>query len=310
MCISTHGSCLQNGVIFMNKRKVKQALTGYAFLAPALIIFVTLVALPILMSLGLAFTKWNFFSGLDGLKFVGLDNFKKMFTSDRSFKTALVNTVIYCITTVPTTIFLALILAHLVNGKVYCQKFFRLAFFIPYISNLVALGAVFKFLFRSDGPINQVLVKLGMEPLDWLVSSSLNKIPIICVMIYSGIGFCLIVYIAAMKNVSKELYEAAAIDGASPVRQFFSVTVPMISPTTFYLLVVRLINAFQVFAVINIIADGGKSSGSVSMVVLIYEEAFKNYNFGYASAEAWILVLFILIITLINFRAQKKWVHY
>lgn len=295
----------------MNKRKVKQALTGYAFLAPALIIFITLVAMPILMSLGLAFTKWNFFSGFQGLKFVGLQNFKKLFTTDRSFKTALINTVIYCVSTVPVTIFLALILAHIVNGKVYCQRFFRLAFFIPYISNLVALGAVFKFLFRSDGPVNQILVNaFGAEPLDWLVASSLNKIPIICVMVYSGIGFCLIVYIAAMKNVSADLYEAAAIDGASPVRQFFSITIPMISPTTFYLMIVRLINAFQVFAVINIIADGGKSSGSVSMVVLIYEEAFKNYNFGYASAEAWVLVVFILIITLINFRMQKKWVHY
>ena len=129
-------------------------------------------------------------------------------------------------------------------------------------------------------------------------------------MVYSGIGFCLIVYIAALKNVSAELYEAARVDGASPWKQFFAITVPLISPTTFYLLIVRLINAFQVFAAINIISDGGKSSGSVSLVVLVYEEAFKNYNFGYASAEAWILVLFILAVTLINFRFQKKWVHY
>ena len=294
----------------MNNRKLRQTLTGYAFLAPALIIFITLVAVPILVSLGLAFTKWNFFSGIDGLKFVGLRNFDKLFTSDRNFKTALINTIIYAVTTVPVTIFLALVLAHVLNGKVFAERFFRLSFFIPYISNLVALGAVFKFLFRSDGPINQILTKVGLEPMDWLASPALNKIPIICVMIYSGIGFCLIIYIAAMKNVSKELYEAAAIDGASPTRQFFSVTLPMISPTTFYLLIVRLINAFQVFAVINIISDGGKSAGSVSMVVLIYEEAFKNYNFGYASAEAWVLVVFILIITLINFSVQKKWVHY
>ena len=301
---------LSSEVSSMNNRKLRQTLTGYAFLAPALIIFITLVAVPILVSLGLAFTKWNFFSGIDGLKFVGLRNFDKLFTSDRNFKTALINTIIYAVTTVPVTIFLALVLAHVLNGKVFAERFFRLSFFIPYISNLVALGAVFKFLFRSDGPINQILTKVGLEPMDWLVSPALNKIPIICVMIYSGIGFCLIIYIAAMKNVSKELYEAAAIDGASPTRQFFSVTLPMISPTTFYLLIVRLINAFQVFAVINIISDGGKSAGSVSMVVLIYEEAFKNYNFGYASAEAWVLVVFILIITLINFSVQKKWVHY
>lgn len=107
-----------------------------------------------------------------------------------------------------------------------------------------------------------------------------------------------------------ELYEAARVDGASAWKQFSAITVPMISPTTFYLIIVRLINAFQVFAAINIISDGGKSSGSVSLVVLVYEEAFKNYNFGYASAEAWILVIFILAVTLVNFGLQKKWVHY
>lgn len=294
------------------KNKTKLTLTGYAFLAPALIIFVCMVLIPVIISIGLAFTKWNFFSGIDGLKFVGLRNFDKLFTSDRSFKTALINTVVYAVTTVPTTVILALVLAYMVNGKVHMQRFFRLAFFVPYISNMVALGAIFKFLFRTDGPINQVLSNFfGVQTVpDWLVSSDLCRIPIICVMIYSGIGFCLIVYIAALKNVPTELYEAARVDGASTLRQFFAITVPMISPTTFYLLVVRMISAFQIFAAINIISDGGKSSGSVSLVSLIYEEAFKSYNFGYASAQAWVLVLFILAITLLNFKLQKKWVHY
>lgn len=294
------------------KNKTKLTLTGYAFLAPALIIFVCMVLIPVIISIGLAFTKWNFFSGIDGLKFVGLRNFDKLFTSDRSFKTALINTVVYAVTTVPTTVILALVLAYMVNGKVHMQRFFRLAFFVPYISNMVALGAIFKFLFRTDGPINQVLSNFfGVQTVpDWLVSSDLCRIPIICVMIYSGIGFCLIVYIAALKNVPTELYEAARVDGASTFRQFFAITVPMISPTTFYLLVVRMISAFQIFAAINIISDGGKSSGSVSLVSLIYEEAFKSYNFGYASAQAWVLVLFILAITLLNFKLQKKWVHY
>lgn len=294
------------------KNKTKLTLTGYAFLAPALIIFVCMVLVPVVISIGLAFTKWNFFSGIDGLKFVGLRNFDKLFTSDRSFKTALVNTVVYAVTTVPTTVLLSLVLAYMVNGKVHMQRLFRLAFFVPYISNMVALGAIFKFLFRTDGPVNQVLSNFfGVQAVpDWLVSSDLCRIPIICVMIYSGIGFCLIVYIAALKNVPLELYEASRVDGASTFRQFFSITMPMISPTTFYLLVVRMISAFQIFAAINIISDGGKSSGSVSLVSLIYEEAFKNYNFGYASAQAWVLVLFILIITLLNFKLQKKWVHY
>ncbi len=293
-------------------KKKRQTLTGYAFLAPALLIFLVMVVIPVIISLILAFTKWNFFSGFSGLRFVGLRNFNRLFASDRSFQTALINTLVYAVTIVPVTVFMGLLLAHFVNGRVYCQRFYRLAFFVPYISNMVALGAVFKFLFRSDGPINGILkgvFHVQAVP-DWLVSSSLSRIPIICVMIYSGIGFCLIIYIAALKNVPKDLYEAAQVDGASPIKQFFKITMPMISPTTFYLVVVRLILTFQIFAAINIISESGKSSGSVSLVVLIYEEAFKNYNFGYASAEAWILVLFILGVTLLNFKLRKKWVHY
>lgn len=294
------------------KYKTKQTLTGYAFLAPALVIFVTLVAIPVMISFFLSFTKWNYFSGLDGLKFVGFDNFVRLFTKDRSFKTALLNTVVYAVATVPVTVVAALFLAHMINGRVYLQKFYRFAFFVPYISNMVALGAIFKFLFRSDGPVNAILSGVfHMDPLpNWLVSPSLSRIPVICVMIYSGIGFCLIVYIAAIKNVPRHLYEAAQIDGASPVRRFFSITVPMVSPTTFYLIVVRMISAFQVFAAINIISDGGKNAGSTSLVVLLYEEAFKSYNFGYASAVSWVLVVFILAVTLLNFNFQKKWVHY
>lgn len=294
------------------KKSTKNNLIGYAFLAPALVIFMFMVALPMIISLILAFTKWNFFSGVEGIRFVGLDNFVQLFTKDRSFKDALINTLIYAVFTVPITIFLALILAYVLNGKAYFQKFYRLTFFIPYISNMVALGAVFKFLFRSDGPINAILKNyFHVENVPgWLYEAELTRVPIICILIYGGVGFCLIIYIAALKNVPQDLYEASAIDGASPIRQFFSITVPMISPTTFYLLIVRLINVFQVFAAINIIADGGRNAGSVSLVVMIYDEAFKNYNFGYASAIAWILVAFILIITLINFKVQKRWVHY
>lgn len=293
-------------------RKTRQTLAGYAFLAPALVIFLVLVLLPMLASFILAFTKWNFFSGFSKLKFVGFQNFVKMFTADKSIKTALINTFIYALSIVPITVFISMVLAHVVNGRVYFQRFFRLAFFIPYISNMVALGAVFKFLFDTNGSINELLTTvfhLQQVP-NWLASSSLIKVPVICVMIYSGIGFCLIVYIAAMKSVPRDLYEAAEMDGASAVRQFFSITVPMISPTTFYLVIVRMINAFQIFAAINLITSSGKSSGSTSLVVRIYEEAFRNYNFGYASAIAWVLVVLVLIVTLINFKFQKKWVHY
>ena len=153
------------------------------------------------------------------------------------------------------------------------------------------------FIFQSTGPIG-------------FLQTALWSNPVSVYDIFRYLGFCLVYIYAALRNVPTELYEASAIDGASPVRQFFAITIPLISPTTFYLIIVRLINVFQIFAAINIITSGGKSGGNVSIVVLIYEEAFKNYNFGYASAEAWILVLLIFGVTLIQFWGQKKWVHY
>lgn len=295
-------------------KQKKETLVGYAFLAPALIIFLALVVFPICMSIYLSFTKWNFLSGWSGISWIGLDNFKKLFTRDRSFKVALINTFVYAVTIVPPTVFFALLLAHAFNGNIFCKRYFRFAFFVPYISNMVALGSIFQFLFRMDGPINGLLKAVfhlaDSEIPNWLADNSLCRVPVICVMIYSGLGYCLLIYIAAIKDISKDLYEAAAIDGATSARQFFSITVPLISPTTFYLLIVRMISVFQIFAAVNIINSTGKAGGNVSLVLLVYNEAFLNYNFGYASAEAWVLVAIILVVTAIQMWGQKKWVNY
>ena len=300
------GPLLKGGSL-VNKKKENVA--GWLFLAPAMIIFLALVVFPILMSLFLAFNKWNFLSGVGGIEWKGLDNFVRLFTRDRKFRMALVNTVVYAVSTTPVSILLALLFAYLLNDKTYFKKFNRMCFFVPYISSMVALTAVFRFLFRSDGPINAILI--GMfhveEVPKWLNSTALCKIPIICVMIYAGIGYSLIVYMAALQNLPKDLYESATIDGANSFKQFVKITFPMISPTTFYLCIVRLIAAFKVFTAINVM---GMADTAPSLVTEVYKSAFGSYNFGYASAEAWILVGAILIITLIQFWGQKKWVHY
>ena len=291
----------------MNKKK--ENIAGWVFMAPALIIFLGLVFIPVISSFILSFTKWNFLSGFSGIEFVGLDNFVKLFTRDRKFKKALVNTVVYALTIVPITVVHSLFLAYMLNTKVFVKKFFRMCFFIPYISSMVALSAVFKFLFRSEGPINAVLKGVfGMDPApSWITDPALCRIPVICVMIYAGIGFCLIVYMAALQAVPSELYEAARIDGANERTCFFKITVPMISATTFYLLVVRMIASFKIFTAVNIMDFGGNSA---SVVQLVYEEAFGKYNFGYASASSWVLVAIILVVTLFQMWGQKKWVHY
>jgi multiple sugar transport system permease protein len=295
--------------VFMKNAKNKETLAGWLFLMPALIIFLALVVFAVVSSFLLTFTKWNFLSGLSGIKWIGFENFVKLFTRDRKFITAVRNTLIYAVTTAPVSIVLALLFAYVLNGKAYFKKFNRMCFFIPYISSMVALAAVFRFLFRSDGPVNAILMNVFhvAEVPKWLNSTALCKIPIICVMIYAGIGFSLIVYMAALQNVPRELSEAAAIDGANSVTQFFKITLPIISPTTFYLCVVRLIAAFKAFTAINIM---GMSDTAPSLVTEIYRNAFNSYNFGYASAESWVLVALILVITLVQFRGQKKWVHY
>ncbi|MCI9164386.1 MAG: sugar ABC transporter permease [Oscillospiraceae bacterium] len=293
----------------ISKRAQEENRAGWLFMTPAMIIFVILVAVPVVVSLLLSFTKWNFLSGLSGIEWVGMKNFTQIFTADRKFKMALVNTLIYALTVTPISIILALLFAYMINDKTHLRKFNRLCFFIPYISSMVALAAVFRFLFRSDGPINLLLTQvfhISAVP-KWLTDTSLCRIPVICVMIYAGIGFSLIVYMAALQSVPKELYEAATMDGAASFRKFVSITLPMLSPTTFYLCIVRLIAAFKAFSAINIM---GVSTSAPSLVTEIYGNAFNSYKFGYASAEAWVLVAVILTVTVFQFWGQKKWVHY
>ena len=293
----------------MNKRK--ETLTAYAFIAPALIAFLTFIAFPFFASIGLSFTKWNFIGGLKKLKWIGLDNFKEML-SDRRFLNAIKNTFVYAVATVPTSLVIAMGLAFVMNTKVYFKKILRLAFFIPYISNTVALAAVFLFLFRNDGLINILLTSVfpNMEPIAWFSNTTLCKLPIILLVIWTAIGYEMVIYMAALQSVPKELYEAADIDGANGFSKFWKITFPMISPTTFYLVIVRCIATFKIFASVNIMTMGTAASYNTSMVNEIYANAFERYKFGYASAEAMIMFLIILAVTLVQFWGQKKWVHY
>lgn len=292
----------------MNKRK--ESLTGWLFIAPMLIAFLVFVAFPFFASIGLSFTKWNFIGGWKKLKWIGLENFEDLL-GDGRFLQAINNTFVYAAATVPTSIIAALGLAYLLNNKVYFKKTLRMAFFIPYISNTVALAAVFKFLFNREGIINRGLNALiGMEPLNWITTPSVNKIPVILLVVWTAIGYELVIYMAALQNVPKNLYEAADIDGATGWSKFWKITFPMISPTTFYLCIVRFIAVFKIFSSVNIMTLGTSQASNTSIVQQIYTAAFSKYQFGYASAEAMVLFVMILIITRIQFFTQKKWVHY
>jgi multiple sugar transport system permease protein len=206
-----------------------------------------------------------------------------------------------------------MVLAYVLNGKMFAKKFLRFFFFIPYISSQVALAAVFKFMFRDDGMLNDFLVntlRLMSTGPDWLNNDLLNKVPIILLAIWTGIGYELIIYMAALQGVPSDLYEAADLEGTTSLQKFLRITFPLITPTTFYLIVVRFIAVFKIFASINIMTLGTSYESNTSMVMEIYRNSFVHYSFGYASAESLILLGLVLSITLINFLFQKRWVNY
>lgn len=300
-----------------NRNQLKENLAGYAFVSPALITYILLIAFPFFLTLILSFTEFNFLKVRNLAKlgkyidFVGFENFKDAF-ADRRFVAGISNTFVYAFTTVPASIILGIVLAYVLNGKVFLKKVLRLAFFVPYISSIVALGAVFKFLFREDGLVNNFLSSMGWitEPLKWTVEPSLSKIPIILLVIWTSLGYVLIIYMAALQNVPRTLYEAATIDGANGFQQFMKITVPMVSPTTFYLVIVRLIAIFKIFGSVNVFTMGSSITSNTSIVQEIYSTAFSSYQHGYASAQSVILLIIILFFTAINFVGQKKWVHY
>lgn len=300
--------------------KARENAVGWAFVTPALIIFLTMTAFPFLFSIFLSFTKWdmraftqwNFFSGWDRIEFVGFQNFVKLFKQDPKSLKALSNTFVYVITIVPLSIVLSLVFAYGMNSRIYGKKILRMAFFIPYISSIVAVGAVFKFLFRDDGIINNILMNLHLiaEPIKWNIDPRYSKIPIILLSTWASIGYQLILFTAAMQNVPASLYEAARLDGAGSIRQFTSITLPMISPTIFFLMITRMMAVFKIFGSVNIFTMGTTIDSNTSIVVRIYNAAFTKYEFGYASAMSLVLFAIIFVITIFNFWAQKKWVHY
>lgn len=292
-------------------KKKEENLAGYAFIGPALFLFLVLVAFPFFFSIFLSFTKWNFLSGLKGIELVGLQNFTDAF-QDESFLAGIKNTFYYAVVTVPASIIVSLLLACLMNSRIYMGKIMRLAFIIPYISSEVALGAVFKALFKDTGVINSMLLNvfhLGIAP-SWFGDDRLSKLPICLLVIWTAIGYEFVIYMAALQDVPKSLYEAAEIDGANGFRRFINITVPLISPTTFFLVVIRLIAVFKIFSSVNIMTLGSGSRSNTSMVAEIYASSFGSYKFGYAGAQAMVLFVIILAVTLANFWGQKKWTHY
>ncbi|SDC27918.1 multiple sugar transport system permease protein [Paenibacillus sp. UNCCL117] len=295
---------------FWNNER-KETLAGWLFLAPEFIGIVFLYVFPVFFSLYLSLSDWNLVGGLSSIKFVGLDNFVKLF-QDEKVMLALKNNFIYTLLTVPIGMILALILAVIIHSKVYLQSYFKVAFFIPYISSIIALGAVWSALYHpSQGPINQFLISIGItEPPNWLADTKFSLISIIIIAVWAGIGYQIVIYLAGLTNIPEELYEAAGIDGASPLQQFKSITMPLLGPTTSFLFITLLMSSFKVFDLVAFLTNGGPNDSSTVIVYRIYEEGFRNFKMGYASAISWLLFAIVGIVTFISWQLQKRKIHY
>lgn len=287
----------------------KQKLAGYLFITPSMIGVILFFLLPALFSFYLMFTDWTFMSGKSPV-FIGIDNFKRLF-KDESFYRSIKNTFVFVLS-VPISMMIAFFIASFLNGKVYLQKMLRSMYFLPYVMNGVAIAFVWMLLFEpQNGPINGALRAIGLSnPPGWLSTTNTSIYAILIIQVWIMIGYNMIIYLAAIQEVSPELMEAAKIDGAKWFQIIRHITLPLISPSSFLLLVTGFIGAIKSFGIIQAITGGGPGDSTTVLSLYIYKSAFRYYEMGFASAASWVLFATVLILMLFNWYGQKKWVHY
>lgn len=291
-------------------KEKNENLIGLLFVSPMLIGVSIFVMLPIIATFTLSFANWSFITPLSELKWVGFENFSRLF-QDKAFLKSLLNNTIF-ILTVPTCMIISLLLAIIIDRNVFLKGYFKVAFFMPYISSIVAIAVVWQVLFHpSAGPINQALISLGIEnPPKWIADPNFALFSLMLIQVWVSIGFNMIIYLAGLQNIPKDLYEAAEIDGANAWVMFRYITLPMISPTSFFLFITGIIATFKVFDLIAVLTKGGPLNSTSMIVWNLYETAFVNLKIGPASAMAVVLFGVVFTITLIQWVGQKKWVNY
>ncbi|MFD1608240.1 carbohydrate ABC transporter permease [Oceanobacillus luteolus] len=294
-----------------NKKKKfsREAMWAYLFIAPTFLGLAVFYMFPAVASFVLSFTRWD---GMTAPVFVGLENVITLF-QDSSFIRAIINTVIFTAISVPLSAGIATCIAVMLNQKIKGMVFYRTLYFLPVVTMPVAVGMVWKWLYNTDyGLINYVLGIFNLPQPSWLFDPNIALISVIVVYVWMTVGNNVILILAGLQGVSKSYYEAAQIDGASKLRQFFSITLPLITPTLFFVFITGMISSLQVFDLIFIMI--GDSTALLeplrTVVYAVYEYGFEYSQMGMASAQAFILFLAILAITIIQFVFQKKWVHY
>lgn len=294
----------------MNRRSKlmrREGIAGLLFVTPQLIYFLLFFLLPLGICIYAGFTNWNILS--PNRMFTGLRNFERLF-ADPKFWTALQNT-FYMLIPIPFYLCFALAFAYCCHKKILGEKVFRVIYYLPFISSIVALTLIWKWLFNSQyGLVNNFLGLFGIDGPDWLGDPVWTKRMIVIMISWKMIGIISIYYIAALKNVPSTYYEAAQLDGATSWQQFRKITLPMLTPTTFHLLITGMIGSLQTFLEVQLFApDGGRGYGVGTIVFYIWQKAFDSSQMGYACACASIFGLFIMILTIAQFAVSRKWVY-
>ncbi|MAT43295.1 MAG: sugar ABC transporter permease [Anaerolineaceae bacterium] len=284
----------------------KDAIWGYLFILPSMLLVLTFVFIPVISSFGISLTQWNIFGSPE---FLGFANYQKIFSNQLALFTYK-NTFIFSFISIPITIFLSLLLSIALNQKIKGISFYRTSYYLPVISASVAVSLVFLWIFDTNyGLLNRTLSIFGIDPIGWLTNPKVALYSVILVSIWRGLGFNMIIFLAAIQDIPRYLYDAANIDGADKKQTFFNITLPLVSPAIFFTFITGIIGSFQSFDLIYSMTQGGPARATYLIGFLIWKEAFDYLHMGYGAALSFILFLIILVFTLIQWFFRKKWVY-
>lgn len=277
------------------------------FLTPSAVGFLIFTLLPVVASLALSMVKWNL---VGTPEWIGLGNYVRA-VQDIMFWRVLSNTALYTLGTVPATMALSLALALALNQKIPGVTLLRGLYYLPVVAPMVAVAMVWRWLYNTDfGVINYLLSRLGISAVPWLTSTRWAMPAVIVMSVWKGLGYAMVLYLAGLQGIPQHLYDAAAVDGANSWQRFRHITLPMLSPTTFFVLVTSIIASFQVFGQVYIMTRGGPANATSTIVYYIYQNGFESFRMGYASALSWLLFAVIFVFTLLQFRTERTRAYY
>lgn len=296
------------GKLKISEQRMIDNVDGWLFILPAVLGVLAFNFFPIGLSFFASFTRWD---AITAPEFVGVENYVTMFTADSFFRLTFRNTLFYVFGKIPFTVVIALLLALLTKREVFGIKFFRTAFYTPVVTTSIAIGIVWTWILSGQfGVLNYFLGLVGIDGPDWLADPSWAMIGIIIVSIWHDVGYPMVIYLAALQGIPISLYEAAEIDGATTLQKARHITIPLVSPATFFIIILQFISSFQIFGLIYIMTGGGPANSTNVFIYYLYQNAFAWWKMGYASALAWFLFVVIGAITLFQWKMQKRWVFY